>query len=457
MTVQGKVLFRMRPDRSDLEAVARLAVPVAGVQLALMSMGLVDTLMVGRVSAEDLGAVALGNILFFVATVFGMGVFMALDPLVAQAVGSGNREAAARTVQRGLILAVVLGILTSVALLAAGPLFRAVRQPEEVVPLAVAYVLAVIPGVLPFFFFLVFRQTLQAHSRVNPILWTALAANVVNFVLNWILIWGNLGSPPLGSLGSAIASSIARLFMALALLGIAWPLLRPYLRPWRQGVVAMGPFRRMLWIGVPIGLQLQLEFGAFAAIGIFMGWIGTVALAGHQVALNLVAFTFMIPVGISAAAAVRVGQEVGRDRADGARRAAGAALVLGLAFMCGTATLFLTLPEPLGRLFSTDPAVVATVAVLLPIAGVFQVFDGLQAVAGGVLRGLGDTRVPMVANVLGFWLLGVPAALILAFPAKLGPQGLWWGLAVGLAGVALLLLRRVFHRMGGEFRRLVLD
>lgn len=457
MTPSRWSLRELRPRRVDLEAVIRLAVPVAGVQLGLMGMGLVDTLMVGRVSAEDLGAVALGNMLFFVATVFGMGILMALDPLVAQAVGAGDEDGAARAVQRGLVLAIALGILTSTVLLGAGPTLRIARQPEEVIPLAVAYVLAVIPGVLPFFFFLVFRQTLQAMSRVSPILWTALAANLVNFGLNWILIYGNLGSPPLGSLGSAIASSLARLFMAAALLAIAWPLLRPFLRPRRPGILAVRPIRRMLAIGVPIGIQLQLEFGAFAAIGIFMGWLGTVALAGHQVALNLVAFTFMVPVGIAAAGAVRVGHEVGREDPGGARRAAGASLLLGLAFMCATATLFLTVPELLGRLFSTDPAVVATVAALLPIAGVFQIFDGFQAVAAGVLRGVGDTRIPMLANLLGFWLLGIPFALILAFVFEGGPQGLWWGLAAGLAAVAFLLLLRVRFRLGRELRRLIVD
>lgn len=447
----------VRPTRADVVAVVRLALPVAGVQVGLMTMGLVDTLMVGRVSPEDLAAVALGNILFFVTSVFGMGTLMALDPLVAQAVGAGDREGAARAVQRGLVLAAGLGFVTSVALLGGGPVLRAARQPEAVVPIATAYVLLSIPGVLPFYVFLVFRQAMQAMSRVMPILWTAVLANLVNAVLNWVLIWGNLGVPPLGAPGSAVASSLSRFVMAGALLAVAWPVLRDLLVPRRQGILLLRPLLRMLGIGAPIGIQFQLEFGAFAVIGIFMGWIGTTAIAGHQVAITLAAYAFMVPVGIAAAGSVRVGQEVGRGDADGARRAAGASLALGLVFMCGTAALFLGFPAFLGSLFSADTAVVAVVAILLPIAGIFQVFDGLQAVAAGILRGLGETRAPMMANLLGFWVLGIPLSLVLGFGLGWGAAGLWWGLAAGLAAVAALLLFLVGSRLGRELRRLVVE
>ena len=435
----------------------RLALPVAGVQLGMMAMGLVDTMMVGRVSAPDLAAVALGNLFFFATGIFGVGVLLSLDPVVAQAVGAGDGEAAARGVQRGLILALFLAALTSLALVPAGLLFRAAGQPAEVIPIAVGYVLASIPGTPPFFFFVVLRQSLQAIGRVAPILWTALVANVVNFGLNWVLIWGNLGAPRLGAVGSSWATSISRWFLAAALLIVAWSLLRPVLRPWRSGVGRVRPLARMLLLGVPIGLQLQLEWGAFAAIGLLMGLLGTEEMAGHQIALNLAAFAFMVPLGISAAASVRVGQEVGRGDAGSARRAAGGALAIGLAFMLCTALLFLTFPTALGRAFSDDLAVVGVVTLLLPIAGVFQIFDGLQAVAVGVLRGVGDTRAPMWANILGFWVLGLPLSLLLCFHFGLGPRGLWWGLAAGLAAVAVLLLMRVRVHLGGELRRLTID
>jgi multidrug resistance protein, MATE family len=420
-------------------------------------MGVVDTLMVGRVSPEDLAAVALGNILFFMASVLGMGILMGLDPLVAQAAGAGDREGAARALQRGLVLSVGLTVLLALMLLPAGPLLRLARQPPEVVPIATSYVMASLPGIFPFLIFIVFRQTLQALGRVAPILWTALAANGMNLFLNWVLIWGNLGVPPLGAVGSAWASSLSRGFMALGLLAVSYPILRGYLRPRRERILEPGPLLRMVGLGLPIGLQFQMEFGAFALIGVLMGWFGTSVLAGHQVAITLAAFAFMVPVGVAAAAAVRVGQEVGRESPEAARRAAGAALLMGMGFMVVTAAVFLGIPGLLGRAFSPDPEVVAVVAVLLPIAGLFQVFDGLQAVAGGVLRGVGDTRAPMYANFLGFWVLGIPISLWLAFRADWGPEGLWWGLALGLAVVAMILLVRVRRRMGRELRRIQME
>jgi MATE family multidrug resistance protein len=431
--------------------------PVVGVQLGLMAMGLVDTMMVGRVSAPDLAAVALGNLFFFTIAVFGVGVLLSLDPVVAQAVGAGEAEAAARGLQRGLIIALALAMITSLALLPASLVFRLAGQPEDVIPIAVAYVLASIPGTAPFFFFVVLRQSLQAMGRVAPILWTAIAGNVLNFGLNWILIWGNLGAPRMGALGSAWATSIARWFLAITLLAVAWPLLQPLLRPWRSGVGRLQPLVRMLILGIPIGFQYQLEWGAFAVIGLLMGLLGTEEMAGHQIALNLAAFAFMIPMGIGAAAAVRVGQEVGRNDAGSARRAAGAALSLGVAFMLGTALLFLGLSTVLARAFTDEPGVIGVAATLLPIAGVFQVFDGLQAVAAGVLRGVGDTRAPMWATILGFWVLGLPLSWLLGFRLGLGPTGLWWGLALGLAVLACLLLLRVRSRLGRTMSRVLID
>jgi MATE family multidrug resistance protein len=420
-------------------------------------MGLVDTMMVGRVSAVDLAAVALGNLYFYVVGVFGSGVLLVLDPVMAQAVGAGDREAAARGIQRGLFLALFVGALTALVLVPAEEVFRAARQPEEVIPIAAGYALASIPGALPFFLFVVFRQTLQAMGRVTPVLWVALGGNVVNAILNWILIWGHFGLPPLGAVGSAWATSLSRWFLAVGILAVSWPLVAPLLRPWRPGVGAVAPLLRMLSVGLPIGFQFQLEFGAFALIGIFMGWQGTEPMAGHQIAINLSVFTFMVPVGIGAAAAVLVGQGIGKGDPAGARRAAGAALSLSLAFMSATALAFLIFPVALGRLFTDEAAVIGVVAVLLPIAGVFQVSDGLQAVASGVLRGAGDTRVPMFANILGFWLLGLPVSWLLTFRYGWGPAGLWWGLAAGLAAVATLLLLRVRIRLRRDLGRLAIE
>lgn len=456
-TSEGSGLRTLIPGREEIESLVRLAFPVATVQVGMMAMGVVDTLMVGRVSAVDLAAVALGHIYFFSVTVFGIGVLMALDPLVSQGFASGDRRAVKLAVQRGLLLSVGLALFVAVVLFPGEPLLSLLSQPEEVVPVAAGYARASIPGVFPFFAFVVLRQSLQAMGRVSPIVWTIVAANLANLFFNWIFIFGNLGVPAMGAVGSGWASSLARWLMAVGLLAAAWPLLRPYLSSLEVAALRTGPMARMLKLGLPIGIQFELEFGAFAVVAIFMGWLGTVAMAGHQVAINLASLTFMVPLGISQASAVLVGQAVGRDSPPEARRAGGAGLLLGAGFMTLTGVLFLAAPGVLAGLYSSEPEVVTLAAVLIPIAGVFQVFDGLQVVATGVLRGVGDTRAPMLASVLGFWVVGVPVSVLFGFVWDGGPVGLWWGLVAGLAAVAAFLLLRVRWRFGGDLTRIVLE
>jgi multidrug resistance protein, MATE family len=446
-----------RPLRDDVRKLFELGAPVAFVQVGLMSMGAVDTVMVGRVSATDLAAVAIGNLYFFGMAVFGMGVLFALDPVISQAVGANDAAGVARGVQRGGVLALGLSLLAMALLVPAGPLLTLARQPVDVVPVAARYAHALIPGIPAFYGFVVLRQSLQAMARVRPIVVTVLIANVLNVLLNWVLIFGNLGAPALGAVGSSWATTSSRWFMVLMLGAVAWPRLRPALWPLRRDALAPAPLVRFLRVGAPIGAQQWLEFGVFGAAGLLMGLLGTVAVASHQVALQLAALTFMIPVAIAQATSVVVGQAVGRTDPQGARRAVGAGLVTVTGFMTITAAMFLTLPDPLARIFSTDPAVIGAAAALLPIAGVFQVFDGLQVAGAGALRGVGDTRVPMLLNLVGFWLIGLPACALLGFAADLGPRGVWWGLALGIGVVAILLLFRIRRRFGRELRRLVID
>jgi MATE family multidrug resistance protein len=446
-----------RPGRADLKQLIGLALPVAAVQVGMMAMGVVDTIMVGRVSATDLAAVAMGHLYFFGVAVFGMGVLYALDPVISQAVGADDDVGIARGLQRGLVLAIGLALLAMVLLVPAGPVLSALRQPAEVVPTASRYALGLIGGVFPFYAFIVLRQSLQAMARVRAILLVVLIANLVNVLLNWVLIYGNLGAPVLGAVGSAWATSASRWFMLLALLAAGWPLLAPYIRPLRPDALATAPLGRLLRVGAPVGAQQWLEFGVFGAAGLLMGLLGAVALASHQVALQLAALTFMVPVGVAQATSVLVGQAVGRGDPDAARRATGSGIVTGVGFMALTALMFLTVPQALAQLFSDDDAVVRAVVLLLPIAGVFQVFDGLQVVASGALRGVGDTRVPMLVNLVGFWGIGLPASAGLGFWLGGGPQGIWWGLAIGIGVVGTLLAFRIERRFRRELRRLVID
>lgn len=450
-------LAAYRPLRADIDELVGLAFPVALVQVGLMTMGALDTVMVGRVSATDLAAVAVGNLYYFGIAVFGMGTLFALDPVVSQAVGANDAVGVARGVQRGLALAVALTVFAMVLLLPAGAFLTLARQPADVVPVAAGYTRGLIAGVFPFYGFIVMRQSLQAMGRLRAILITVVAANGVNLFLNWVLIFGHLGAPPMGAVGSAWGTSVSRWVMMLLLMAFGWPLLRPSLRPLRRDAFALVPLTRLLRVGAPIGAQQWLEFGVFGAAGLLMGWIGTVAVASHQVALQLAALTFMIPVGVGQATGVIVGQAIGRADPPAARRAVGAGLVTGVGFMTLTAIMFLTLPEPLSRAFSNSTEVVAAAALLLPIAGVFQVFDGVQVVAAGALRGAGDTRIPMILNLVGFWLVGLPLCALLGFGTGLGPRGIWWGLASGIGVVAILLSIRIRRRFGRDLRRLVID
>lgn len=442
---------------SELRSMLGLALPVVTVQVGMMTMGVVDTLMVGRVSPAALAAVALGNLYFISLAIFGIGVVAVLDPIIAQAVGAGDRIAISRGLQRGLVIAAALSVPTSLLLVPGEYLLTFLRQPADVVPIAADYARACIPGVFPFLAFVVLRQALQAMARVKPIVLVILVSNLANVGLNWILIFGHLGFPLLGAVGAAWATSFCRFLMAAGLLAAGWKELRPHLVPFRRDTFIADSLTRMFRLGLPIGFQLQLELGSFAVAALLMGWLGTYAMGAHQIAINLASLTYMVPLGISSAVAVRVGYAVGRGDPPGARRSAAAALVCGGVFMALAGILFFAAPGDLARLYTEQSAILALASSLIPIAGFFQIFDGLQIVAAGILRGLGDTRGPLVINLLGFWLIGLPVSVFLAFPAGAGPTGIWWGFVAGLGSVAVFLLARVHFRLRQAMPRIFVD
>jgi multidrug resistance protein, MATE family len=445
------------PNIDDLRRTIRLAAPVAFVQTGMATMGVVDVIIVGHVSGTALAAVALGNLYFFGAVIFGMGALMALDPVIAQAVGAKDDLAVSRGLQRGLILSVALTIPATAITLPTAPVLRWLAQPADVVPIAALYARLCVPGIFPFFAFLVFRQTLQAQHRMKAIVFTIVGANLLNAALDWVLVFGHLGFAAGGAGGSAVATTLSRWFMAVTMLAAGWSSLGPHLHPWRPGVFAFAPLRRMFLLGAPIGVQLQIEYGAFAFVGLLMGWLGAEQLAGHQVALNLASLTFMVPLGVSAAAAILIGNAIGRHDPAAARRYAGAALICGTGFMLLSALTFISIPRQLAELYTTQGGVLLLAMQLIPVAGIFQVFDGLQVVAGGILRGAGDTRIPMLINLLAYWIVMMPLCLFLGFRTSLGAVGLWYGLAAGLGAAALLLLGRIHHRFGKDLRRVILD
>jgi len=443
--------------RREVRAQFRLALPVVVIQLGLVAMGAVDGAFLGRVDAVQYAAAAIGHSYTFLFFAFGMGFLTVLDPVVSQAWGARDLEGVARGLQRGLLLAFLVSIPIALVLLPAESNLRLARQKEEVIAVAAPYARVLILSTLPFLLFVAVRQAMQAVHLLRPLVLTILAVNVLNAFLDWVLIHGNLGAPAMGAMGSAWATVVARWVMVLLLLWLAGPDLWRFLERPASRLLHLAPLGRMTRLGIPVGIQWFVEVGAFAGLTAMMGSLGKDELAGNQVAMHLASASFMVPLGISMAASVRVGNEIGRGSTEGARRAARVAIATGFVLMLLFGTVFLAFPRPLSSVFTNIGEVLAVSVVLVPLAGLFQVFDGTQAVAVGVLRGMADTRVPMVNHILGFWGVAIPLAWFFGFARGHGAVGLWWGLLVGLALVALLQFLRLRVLLGRELSRVVID
>ena len=426
---------------AELAPMFRLAWPVATGELGWMAMGLVDTMMVGRVSAEALGAVSIGTSLFFAVAILGLGMLLGLDYLVARAYGAGEMQDARRSLVHGAYLSLALAAVLTVVLHAIVANLMAFGIQPEVARATVPYMRALIWSLLPLLLYATLRRYLQAMGLVWAVMAALVTANLVNVVVNWLLVFGNLGFPALGAEGSGWATTIARVYLFLFLLGYAaWHEHRSgagLALPWRFEPQRL---REIVRLGLPAALQTGLEVGVFAAAAVLAGRVSAAQLAAHHVALSAAGMTFMVPLGISSAAAVRVGQAMGRIDPQSAARAGWTALLLGAAFMSGAALAFIVAPRAIIRVFTNDAAVLETGVALLGVAAVFQLFDGLQVVATGALRGSGDTRTAMLANLAGHWLIGLPIGYVLCFWLGAGVVGLWVGLCIGLTIVAIVLI-----------------
>lgn len=427
--------------RAELRPMFRLAWPVATAELGWMAMGLVDTMFVGRVGAEALGAVSIGSHVFFAVALFGMGMLLGLDYLVSFAHGAGRLADARRALVQGSYLAVALAVvLTGVILVLEANLDHLGVQPA-VVAATRPYLHAVTWSMLPLLLFSTLRRYLQALAEVRVIVIALISANVLNAAVDWVLVFGRLGFPALGAEGAGWATTAARVYLFLFLL--AYVVVRERRGAPRDAVSLRFEPRRFVQVarlGAPAALQLVLESGVFAAATVLAGGLTASALAAHQVALSAASMTFMVPLGISSAAAVRVGHALGRGQPAAAGHAGWSALLLAVVFMSGAALVFLFAPRAVFAVFTDAPDVIAIGVGLLAVAAAFQLFDGLQVVATGALRGLGDTRTPMLANLLGHWFLGLPIGALLCFRAGWGVTGLWLGLCIGLTVVAVVLI-----------------
>ncbi len=437
----------MGPVRREVWLLAALAGPAIATQVGTMLLGVVDTLMVARVSVESLAAAALGNAWTSMTLFCSMGIILGIDPIVSQAHGARDGARAALALQNGIVLALAISLPVVLLFLSTETVLLAIGQSPSLARLAHDYVMVQLPSVPAFLIYTALRQYLQGRTIVRPAMWVMLGANLLNVFANWVLIFGHLGFPALGLLGAGIASSVVRTALLFGLLGWialaglhvgAW-------RPWSRAALARQHLLHVLLLGLPIWGQLSLEIWAFSGSTLLAGYLGLEALAGHTIVLNLASLSFMMPLGIAIAASTRVGNLIGAGDPGEVRRAARIALGMGAGVMTLAGGAFVLWRRELVMLYTDDAAVVAVATLILPIAAAFQVFDGTQVVACGILRGMGRTLPATLANLLGYWVLALPAGAGLAFAFGFGLAGIWWGLAAGLAVVATVLSQLVLR------------
>lgn len=441
--------------RREMRELFRLAIPVAAAQAGTQLMGLVDVAVLGRLGARELAAAGVGNAVFFAFCVVGIGTVLGIDPLVAQAVGAGDHARARRALWQGVWLAVVISAALTLTLVAGAYAMPLVGAPELTED-ARAFLLLRTAGLLPLLLFFVSRSYLQAYGRTRPLLVTMVAANVLNFGGDILFVFGGQSLPswtgplrlipPLHVAGAALATTICTI-LQLAIVAV----------PLRSMSIDLGTGHvdhrwnrkdvvQALRLGLPVGLQMGAEVGVFALVALLAARVGTLQLAAHQVAIGLAAFTFTIALGVAAAGTVRVGIAIGQRNRVATRTSGHVAFLGGILVMGASAAMFALMPRVMARLVTDQESIIHAAAPLLLVVAVFQLSDGIQAVGAGVLRGAGDTKYTLYANLLGHWCIGLPIALYLGFRLHQGVVGLWWGLCAGLTVVAVLLVVR-FERL----------
>lgn len=431
--------------RREMRPTVSLAAPVVIAEVGWVSMQIVDIAMVGRLGPEAIGAVGVGSALFLAFSVFGMGLLLGLDTLVSQAFGARDRAQCDGWLRHGVFLALILTLPVGLLARTAGSLLDVWGFDPDVLALVRPYFDIVTWSLPLLLLYAAFRRYLQGVCVVRPIMVALITANLVNAAANWVLVFGNLGAPALGVDGAAWATCISRAYMVLVL---AVAVARQGVRPWTLTAgVRIGGLRRILGLGWPAATQATLEYGAFAAVTMLAGRLEPSTLAAHQIVINLAGLTYMVPLGVASAGAVRVGHAVGRRDAEGASGAGWTAIALGAGFMASAAAAFLAAPRLILGIFTADGRVVEVGLTLIVLVALFQIFDGLQGVATGTLRGLGDTRTPMFLNLAGHWMLGLPVGYLLCFVIGWGVIGLWIGISTGLVVVGSLLLAIWWRRV----------
>ncbi len=440
------VAWRGSALRTEAGELLTLGLPVIGSQLAQIAMNFVDTVMAGNLSPLDLAAVALGGSIWYTTAIFVIGLLMAVTASVSQLFGAGRHKEIGGFVRQALWLSQGLAVLVFVLIRNLDPLFSGLEIEPEIIPTTVGYLDAVTWGLPAMCGFIVLRHFSEGVLMTRPVLWISVIGLLTNIGGNYIFMYGRLGLPAMGAVGCGWATALVMWMMLLSM--TVYVVVGPYYRQFHL-------FRRFEWprpgymfetcaLGLPIGVSLFLEASLFATVALLMGSLGINAVAGHQVAINFASITFMIPLGLSMAITVRVGQAVGRGSQGEGRRSAFVGLVLALMFMAASAATMLIFPELIVGMYTDDPAVRAIAMDLLLMAAVFQISDGAQVAGAGALRGLKDTTIPMVITLVAYWGLGLPLGYTLGIGHSMGPQAMWIGLIVGLTVAAVCLNSRFY-------------
>ncbi len=425
-----------------------LAYPVMLSQLGQVSVGVADSLMVGKLGAVPLAAASLANVIFYAIMVFGLGVSLAVTPLVAAADGEQDSNKIGGIFSNGLLVNIVLGTLLALSTVVCTPILNHLDQPPDVVVMAIPYLRIITMALIPYMIFQSFRQFAEGMGNTRQAMYITLTGNAINILLNYLLIYGKFGFPEMGLNGAGWATLIARSVMAI-LMGLYIYHARKF-KIYRSAFVLSNisgqVIRRILNVGIPAGLQYVFEVSAFGFAAIMMGWLGTRTLAAHQIAINLASISYMMATGIASAATIRVGNRLGGRDLPNLRLAGYTCFIMVAIFMGGAALVFLLLKNILPTLYIADPEVIEITSQLLIVAAFFQISDGVQVVGMGSLRGIEDVRIPTAIAVTAYWIVGLPVGYFLSFPLEMGATGIWYGLLLGLTLAAVLLFLR-FRRL----------
>lgn len=438
------------PLSGHIRAVLTLGLPLVGGHLAQFAIGLTDTVMLGWYGVTELAAVTLGASFFFVLFMLGSGFAIAVMPLVAASAGSGDERGIRRATRMGLWLSLGFALLSMPLMIWSVPILQLLGQSEELAEMAGAYLRIAGWGLIPALLVMTLKSYLAALERTQIVFWMTLVGALVNAAANYLLIFGNFGLPELGLRGAAVASVVTQLVTLVGVVFYARAALPEHSLFQRLWVADFEMLSRVFRLGTPIGLTGLSEVSLFATSALMMGWLGTVPLAAHGIAIQLASATFMVHLGLSNAATIRAGNAFGRGDRQHMARGAIVVSAASLVIAIFASILFLAAPEPLLSLFldpdaPARPEIIALGVGLLAMAALFQLVDGMQVIALGLLRGVQDTTVPMIMAAISYWAVGLSTSYVLGFSLGLGGIGVWLGLVLGLSAAALLLMLRFWR------------